>query len=519
MILVFDNRGLFTYNLGQCLGALGEDVEFCDSADHIQDARPSAVVLPGGSGVSEVMGRFAGEIPILAVGAGYQALVEVYGGRLIPAAPLHGKTAEVWHDSRGIFSGLKNPLTACHYHSQMVERELPECLEVTAWGSAGEVLGVRHRKYLIEGVQFHPEAFLTEGGRELLENFLALAKGLPLALQHREGELKRLIDKVASRTNLAEDEAEEAMTLIMDGEATSAQIAALITALRLKGETVEEITGFARAMRAKGRRIKGRHRLVDIVGTGGDRSFTFNISTTTAFVVAGAGLSVAKHGNRSVSSKCGSADLLEALGVDVTLSPEQVERCLEQTGICFLFAPVFHEAMKHAVTPRREIGIRTVFNLLGPLTNPAGAEVQLVGVYAPELTVVLAEVLQGLGVERAMVVHGDGLDEITHTGQTKVSELAGGEITTYYLTPEELGLRRGELSEICGGTAEKNAWITRAVLEGQPGPCRDVVLMNAAAALVAGERVETFVEGVQLAGEVIDSGAALKKLEELAAFK
>ena len=263
MILVFDNRGLFTYNLGQCLGALGEDVEFCDSPDRIQEARPSAVVFPGGSGVSEVIRRFAGEVPILAVGAGYQARVEVYGGRLIPAAPLHGKTAEVWHDSRGIFSGLKNPLTACHYHSQVVERELPGCLEVTAWGSTGEVLGVRHRKYLIEGVQFHPEAFLTEG--------VSVGKLCPcqrFLLYSMRGE-QRLIDKVASRTNLAEDEAEEAMTLIMDGEATSARFS--LTRPAVEGETVERspaLPGDA----AKREKDRGKHGWW-ISGTGGDKAY------------------------------------------------------------------------------------------------------------------------------------------------------------------------------------------------------------------------------------------------------
>lgn len=331
--------------------------------------------------------------------------------------------------------------------------------------------------------------------------------------------LQQLIDKVVSRCHLEEGEAEEAMTLIMNGEATPAQIAALITALRLKGETVEEITGFARAMRAKGKKIRAKRRLMDIVGTGGDCRFTFNISTTTAFVVAGAGLPVAKHGNRSVSSKCGSADVLEALGVKVTLAPEQVERCLEEVGICFLFAPVFHEAMKYASGPRREIGIRTVFNLLGPLTNPAGAQIQLVGVYEPELTAVIARVLRSLGVERAMVVHGeDGLDEITNTGRTRVSELVGGEIRTYCLTPEDLGLRRGKLADICGGTAEENARITKDVLTGRPGPCRDVVLMNAAAALMVGGKAKDLQEGLRLAAEVIDSGAALRKLEELLAF-
>ncbi len=335
----------------------------------------------------------------------------------------------------------------------------------------------------------------------------------------REMKLQGLIDKVVNMYHLAEGEAQSAMTLIMSGEATPAQIAALITALRLKGETVEEITGFARAMRDWGKKIRANRRLVDIVGTGGDRRFTFNISTTTAFVAAGAGLPVAKHGNRSVSSKCGSADVLEALGVNVALAPVQVERCLEETGICFLFAPVFHESMKNAAGPRREIGIRTVFNLLGPLTNPAGAQVQLVGVYEPNLTGVMARVLRSLGVERAMVVHGeDGLDEITHTGKTRVSELVKGEIRTYYLTPENLGLKRGMLEDICGGTAGENAQITKDVLSGRRGPCRDVVLMNAAAALLVGEKVETLCDGVELAAQVIDSGAALRKLEELVAF-
>jgi anthranilate synthase component 1 len=338
----------------------------------------------------------------------------------------------------------------------------------------------------------------------------------------RKGEdrmrLQDLIDKVVNQYHLEEKEAEEAMAQIMSGEATSAQIAALITALRLKGETVDEITGFARAMRAHGKKIRVNKRLVDIVGTGGDRSFTFNISTTTAFVAAAAGLPVAKHGNRAVSSKCGSADVLEALGVNMALTPAQVERCLEENGICFLFAPVFHEAMKHAVGPRREIGIRTVFNLLGPLTNPADAKVQLVGVYHPHLTGVMARVLRSLGVERAMVVHGDGLDEISHTGETRVSELMGGEIRTYYLSPEDIGLKRGKLADICGGNAEDNARMTRDVLSGKPGPCRDVVLMNAAAALFVGGKVESLREGVELAAQVIDSGAALRKLEDLVAF-
>lgn len=335
-----------------------------------------------------------------------------------------------------------------------------------------------------------------------------------------ETSMKQTIEKVVNHYQLSEVEAEEAMGQIMDGEATSAQIAALLTALRLKGETVEEITGFARAMRSKVRPIRSRFgMLVDTCGTGGDQRFTFNISTTAAFVVAGAGLPVAKHGNRSVSSRCGSADVLEALGVNVGVAPEQVERCLEETGIGFLFAPVFHAAMKYAIGPRREIGIRTVFNLLGPLTNPAGAQVQLLGVYDPLLTGVIACVLRKLGARRAMVVHGsDGLDEITHTGRTRISELNGDQIKTYYLEPADLGLRQGCLEEILGGDAEENARITREVLDGSPGPCRDVVLMNAAAALLVGGKVDTMRDGVQLASEIIDSGAAMAKLNSLVAF-
>jgi anthranilate phosphoribosyltransferase len=335
-----------------------------------------------------------------------------------------------------------------------------------------------------------------------------------------ENDLKQTIEKVVNHYQLAETEAEQVMGRIMDGEASPAQIAALLTALRLKGETVDEITGFARAMRAKMNRIASRFQpLVDIVGTGGDRRFTFNISTTAAFVAAGAGLPVAKHGNRSVSSRCGSADVLEALGVNVMLAPAEAERCLDETGIGFLFAPVFHAAMKHAAGARREIGIRTAFNLLGPLTNPAGAQVQVLGVYDPNLTGVIACVLRRLGTQRAMVVHGsDGLDEITHTGRTKVSELNGDQIRTYYLEPEDLGIRQGSLAEIVGGVAVDNARITREVLAGRPGPCRDVVLMNAAAALLVGGKVDTMLDGMRLAAEVIDSGAAGAKLDSLVAF-
>lgn len=540
MILVIDNYDSFAYNLVQYLGELGEEVMVFRNdqvtIEEIQKIAPSAIVIspgpgrPANAGVTlEVIRSFAGSIPILGVCLGHQAIAGAFGGRVVPARSLmHGKTSQIYHDGTGIYRGVPNPFTATRYHSLAVDRDsLPPCLEVSARTRDGEVMGVRHREYAVEGVQFHPESVLTECGKEILRNFLRLVAGRAsggvlrdAGREGREMQLTEVIERVVNRYHLSEEEAEEAMGAIMSGQATPAQIASLLTALRLKGETVEEITGFARAMRARARSIRPPfNHVIDTCGTGGDQKSTFNISTTAAFVVAGAGLPVAKHGNRSVSSRCGSADVLEALGVKVDLTPEQAERCLEETGICFLFAPVFHEAMKYAVGPRREIGIRTVFNILGPLTNPAEARLQLLGVYDPNLTGVLARVLRRLGSARAMVVHGeDGLDEITHTGRTRVSELVDGEIRSYEVVPEDLGLRRGRLEEITGSTAEENARIAIDVLSGKPGPCRDVVLMNAGAALLVGGKVGDLRDGVRLAAEVIDSGAALRKLREFVDF-
>ncbi len=329
--------------------------------------------------------------------------------------------------------------------------------------------------------------------------------------------MEEFIGKVAERNDLTEQEAEEAMGMIMRGEATPSQIAGYITALRMKGETPAEITGSARAMRRAVVRVyTDNERLVDTCGTGGDGAGTFNISTTTAFVVAGAGLRVAKHGNRSVSSKSGSADVLEALGVKIDIAPEEMGRCIKEVGMGFLYAPRLHPAMKHAAGPRRELGIRTIFNVLGPLTNPADARFQLLGVFHPLLTETLAQVLANLGTERALVVHGDGgLDEMTVTGPTRVSEVYRGRVHTYTIRPEDYDLEMGTKKDLKGGTAVENAEITRRILQGAGGPRRAVVLLNAAAALLAGGVVESIKDGIQMAADSIDSGAALKKLELL----
>lgn len=332
--------------------------------------------------------------------------------------------------------------------------------------------------------------------------------------------IKDAIAKLADRMDLSEKEAEEVMAEVMDGAATPAQIAAYLMGLRIKGETVEEIAGSARAMRAKAIRIRAADPLVvDTCGTGGDRANTFNISTTAAFVVAGSGLTVAKHGNRSVSSRSGSADVLAALGVRIELPPERVADCVNEVGIGFLFAPRFHGAMRHCAAPRQEMGIRTLLNILGPLTNPAGATIQVLGVFAPDLTELLAKVLVRLGTRRCFVVHGlDGLDEITLTDRTRVSEAKGGVVSTFYVEPADFGLERVRLRELSGGDVEENARITKEILRGHRGPRRDVTCMNAAPALVAGERAKTLREGFELAGRIIDSGAAMEKLERLVEF-
>ncbi len=332
--------------------------------------------------------------------------------------------------------------------------------------------------------------------------------------------IKNAIDRVVGGQNLSEAEAVALMEEVMSGKATDAQIAALITALRIKGETVAEITGFARVMRNKATPVRTGHPfVVDTCGTGGDGSHTFNISTTVAFVTAGAGIPVAKHGNRSVSSRSGSADVLEALGININLTPEQAGDCIDKAGIGFLFAPALHGAMKYAIGPRREIGIRTVFNILGPLTNPAGAQVQILGVYDPSLTEVMAGVLANLGTRTAFVVHGaGGLDEISTIGPSRVSEVRNGEVVTYSLDPKEYGINYASIEDLKGGTAEDNAAITLRILSGETGPGRDIVLLNSAVALLAAGAVPSITEGIQQAALVIDSGAAIRKLNELKEF-
>jgi len=530
MILVIDNYDSFTYNLVQYLGELGvEPVVRRNDAVTLAEIRalaPSHIVISPGPGTPEdggisldVIREFYTTTPILGVCLGHQCIAAAFGGQVGRAPRLmHGKTSPVHHDQRGVLSGVPSPFDAMRYHSLVAYEPLPDCLEAIAATAEGEVMALRHKTAPTFGLQFHPESILTEHGKEILYNFVT-------NYQRRTSMIRETINQLLEGQSLPAKQAEVVMDEIMTGAATPAQIAGFLVALRLKGETADEIAGCARAMRRAAVPVHPeRTDVIDTCGTGGDRAGTFNISTTTAFVVAGAGLGVAKHGNRSVSSRSGSADVLESLGVNISLTPEQVAQAIDEIGVGFIFAPNFHPAMRHAIGPRRELGVRTVFNVLGPLTNPAGAAAQLLGVYDPSLTEVLARVLQQLGSRAAYVVHGfGGLDELTTTGPNQVSCFGvtpgNGQVVTEMLDPRELGFAPARPQDLRGGDPDENAHITRDVLAGKDrGSRRDVVLLNAAAALVAGGAAADLEEGIARAAASIDSGAALRALEGLISY-
>ena len=555
MILVIDNYDSFTYNLVQLLSALGADVrvernDALTAVDALALAPAGVVISPGSgtpadAGISADVVRAAADagVPVLGVCLGHQVIAEVFGATVCRAPkPVHGKTDEITHDGTGLFTDVPNPFTATRYHSLCVETDsIAAPLQVQATTADGVVQALRHAGKPVFGVQFHPESVLTPEGAKILANFLDVSGEVPLERSTPEapaaiaaaGGTARSSARLAEVTTVAgaiarvtdgnaldQDEAERVMGIIMDGEATPSQISALIVAMRMKGETVDEIVGFARAMREHATPVSpAAPDCVDIVGTGGDGLHTFNISTTTSFVVAGAGVPVAKHGNRAVSSSSGAADVLEALGVDIGLGPADIARCIDEVGVGFLFAQSLHASMRHAGPTRRDIGIRTVFNILGPLTNPAGAKRQLLGVYDPRLVPVLAEVSGRLGAERVLVVHGHpGMDEVSASGPTTVGEFdaaVGRGVRTYEITPEQVGIARGTVADTAGGDPAANALLVRAVLAGEHGPRRDVVLMNAAAALLAAGVVPDLAEGVVRSRESIDSGRAADVLDRL----
>ena len=516
MILLVDNYDSFTYNLYQYLGELGADVEVIrNDALSVEDAlalRPERIVISPGPGTPDEAGISLelirrSPVPLLGVCLGHQALGQTFGGTVVRAAKLmHGKTSEIRHDGRTIFSGLPDVFTATRYHSLVVEPDsVPKCLEVSAWTDGGVVMGLRHRERPLEGVQFHPESILTTAGKDLLRNFLG--QGVKVSI-------KRHLAKLARGERLSEDEAAQAMGAVMDGDATPAQIGALLAAMAARGETEDEVVGFARTMRSRAVPLSSQG-AVDTCGTGGDGAGTFNISTVASFVVAASGAPVAKHGNRSASGTCGSADVLEALGVRIDAPTPTVQQALDRVGWTFLFAPRFHAATRHAVAPRKEMGVRTAFNLLGPLTNPARPDAQVVGVPKPELAPFVARCLQRLGTKRAWVVNGSGLDELTLAGPTTVAELEGASVRSFSVVPEDAGLASAPLEALRGGDPQANAAIARDVLSGARGPKRDVVLLNAAAALLVAGKAGSLRDGVRLAAAAIDDGRARALLDRV----
>jgi anthranilate phosphoribosyltransferase len=527
MIAVIDNYDSFTYNLVQYLRELGAETSvFRNDAVAVEELlrlSPAGLVIspgpggPGEAGISlEAIRAFRDRVPILGVCLGHQCIGQAFGGRIVHAqALMHGKTSRIRHNGKGIFSMVENPLTATRYHSLAVERgTLPEDLEVCAESEDGEVMGIRHLERPVFGVQFHPESILTQSGMRILENFLSLIDPSQPVLREF-GNIREAIAAVTARKNLSADGMRDAMRMIMGGEASPAQISSFLTALAMKGETTTEIAAAAEVMRQKATRIEpppGAD-VLDTCGTGGDRAGTFNISTTVAFVAAGAGIPVAKHGNRSVTSRSGSADVLEALGMDLNAEPARVQRALDEAGITFLFAPKFHSAMKYAIGPRREIAIRTIFNILGPISNPAGARCQMVGVFSEELGETYARVLAESGHKRAIVVHGtDGLDEVSLSAPTIVWDVREGKIRRFLFDPRSAGFGYVPLGSLRGGDAETNAGILTDVLAGVKGPARQAVVLNAAFAVMAGGKAGDVREGARVAESAIDTGAARERL-------
>ena len=549
MILLIDNYDSFSYNLYQYLGELTDDIRVIRNdamtVAEIAALHPTHIILSPGPGrpedagiIIEAVQKLGGSIPILGVCLGEQAICAAYGASIVHAKKLmHGKQSEVTLSADcPLFRGLPERTKVARYHSLAADAgTLPDCLRVTALADDGEIMAVQHREYPVYGVQFHPESIMTPDGKTMLRNFLQgtttkqdIIINEPKPAENTVKKEKQVteepkmiadaIKKIVDKKDLTYAEAYAVMNEIMNGETTPTQNAAFLAALSTKStkaETIDEITGCAAAMREHALHVQHNYDVVEIVGTGGDNANSFNISTTAAIVTAAGGAKVAKHGNRAASSKCGTADCLEALGVNIQQDPEKAASMLGEVGMCFLFAQLYHTSMKYVGAIRRELGVRTVFNILGPLTNPANAKRAVIGVYDSLLVNPLAEVLMRLGVTRGMVVYGlDRLDEISMSAETLICEFSEDGTKTYTVSPEDFGFVRCEREALRGGSPEENAAITRAILSGEEqGAKRNAVLLNAGAALYIADKAKSMAEGVALAAELIDSGKATAQLE------
>jgi len=552
MILLIDNYDSFSYNVYQLAASVEPDIKVIRNDEmtvaEIEELKPTHIILSPGPGrpadagvCEEVIRYFAGKVPILGICLGHQAICEVFGAKVTYARQLmHGKQSLASLDTASrLFQGMKQEITVARYHSLAVE--IPPSLSdlrVTARTYDGEIMAVEHVRYPIYGVQFHPESVLTPDGCPVIENFLGKKRAVPSADEKEQSDktsgktevkekkteaaksgkkaISEAILMLSKKQDLSYEMAKDVMNEIMSGEADEVQKSAYLTALSMKGETIEEITGSAEAMRDHALSVEHGMEVLEIVGTGGDGSNSFNISTTAAIIIAAAGVPVAKHGNRAASSKSGAADCLEALGVNISVEPQKAASLLRKAGICFLFAQKYHTAMKYVGPIRRELGIRTVFNILGPLTNPAKAKLQVMGVYDESLLEPMAKVLSNLGVRKGMVVYGqEKLDEISICGPTSICCFKDGKIQMDTITPESVGLKRGEKGDLLGGSPAENAAITRAIMEGRErGAKRDAAVINAAAALFVAGKTGSLADAARLAEQTIDSGRALNKLEQ-----
>ena len=531
MILMIDNYDSFTYNLVQMMRALGAEVQVVrnDAIDvpGIAALKPAAIVFSPGPGDPDSAGvtldavkAFAGKIPLLGICLGHQSIAQAFGGRIVPAKRLmHGKTSRIRHDGKGLFEGLDQGFAAMRYHSLAVERAtLPDCFEVSAESEDGEIMGLRHKTLPIESLQYHPESIGTPQGARQLANFLETVSGKRAHKTLTQSVRKAVIARALDGTSPNEEEAEGFFASILSGEVSEPELAAFLTAIARNPVTAGELAGAARAMSGAAVKVDlGGLDPVDIVGTGGDGSNSFNVSTTAAFIAAGAGVTIAKHGNIASTSLCGSADVLRELGLNLAAGPEQMAECVKRVGVGFLFCRNLHPAMRFAASVRRTLGFRTVFNLLGPLTNPAGAKRHVIGVPQEKLAMVLAEALGRLGSTQAMVVSGaGGLDEISPSGFTFVSSLASGAVRNSLLDAGKEYGNRYPVEAIKGGDAATNAKLLLSVLNGEDrGAYRAAAVENAAAAILVGDKAASYSEALSRAAESIDSGRARAKLDAM----
>jgi anthranilate synthase/phosphoribosyltransferase len=524
MYVIIDNYDSFTYNLYQYFCEITDEpvvVYRNDAVDAatIEKLAPRGIVIspgpgtPSDAGVSvEIIRKFAGRVPILGVCLGHQAIGAAFGARVESAKRIvHGKAEEMTLDGRGLFRSLPRRAVFTRYHSLAVNKDtLPADFEITATADDGEVMGIRHKRFVLEGVQFHPESIASTHGKTLLKNFIYYKR--------ESYPVKAMLAKVIRQEDLSFDEAEGFMEELTDANLNAAETAGFLVALNMKGYTAAEIAGCAAVLKRKKQRIETDFPVVDTCGTGGDGLNTFNISSLAALIVSACGAGVAKHGNRGATSKTGSADFYQELGLCIDLSPAHAAELLRRANFSFLFAPLYHSAMKHAAPVRKDLGIKTIMNLLGPLANPAEAEAQLIGIYDEALCEKQAQAARLLGVKRVMVVHGlDGLDEISVTGPTRIVEIReDGKVRDYLFRPGDIGMPLFALADLAGGTPAENARLGLDIMAGEGRPAiRECVLVNAGAALAIAGKAGSIGEGYLMAREALDRGLVLKKYEEV----